>query len=751
MTTLKEVAARAGVSIATVSYCINNTHPINPETRARINKAIADLNYIPNSQARNLKIRVSNELCVILPDLENLCYAEYLKGMLMAADAAHYSLNISCSYNDVSKEQDLIHNAISNNYAGILLVSCQPQNTDFFKKTLEKHTVETVFLDRLPQNLDVIFFGFDNYTTIHFLTQRLIATNYQDILLMTGPDSLFSESECISGFEDALDQANMNSLRGQELTTNATKEGAFKVSLQTWITNPPQAIITSSQTICQGVIEACHLANLRIPEDICIITLDVDNWNRSSFYPNIIRTNRPAYALGVQSCQALIKAIEKSETPENRFHLLRDSIRDYPLRLPMPRNLNIEKADLATATLNIACTNLPTINAINAVSLQFKNKYHVSLHFDVMTLDELFCVIQEDAHKEHPLYDIYLYDTSWFAYLQQTGCLRDLTDDVYSMPEMRRYFIEKNLDNCSYNGRIYGFPIVGGTQFLLYRKDLFNDPALGQEYKRNHKLSLRPPKTWKEFNTIARFFTQEYTPDSPTKYGTAIATFPNAEMILEFEPRLWSHGGSFFDTHGRLCMNSPQNARALANFVEAFRYSLPSVGSSQEVFSHFADGEVAMCLCYTEYAAQIQNSFHTEYLCRCGYSMLPGSTPVNVGWHFGVSPYCRKMEYVSRFFHWLHERHNSYYMSIFSGTSALEYPYKNHELKKLYPWIDLTADSMELCRSRIYPLKALHGFLPPTQFESIVCDALRTFPQTPEKVIECLEMMQTNLIRKMSQ
>ena len=76
MTTLKEVAARAGVSIATVSYCINNTHPINPETRARINKAIADLNYIPNSQARNLKIRVSNELCVILPDLENLlCFA----------------------------------------------------------------------------------------------------------------------------------------------------------------------------------------------------------------------------------------------------------------------------------------------------------------------------------------------------------------------------------------------------------------------------------------------------------------------------------------------------------------------------------------------------------------------------------------------------------------------------------------------------------------------------------------------------
>ena len=750
MATLKDVAARAGVSIATVSYCINNTHSLTPETRQRIQQAIADLNYIPNSQARNLKSQISKDLCVILPDLDNLCYNEFLKGMLLVAEEASYSLNIACTYNNVSKEQTLIENAISNKYAGIMLVTCQPQNTTFFQDTLIKHKIETVFLDRLPQNLDVIYFGFDNYNTIRFLTQRLLTANYQEILLMTGPNYLFSEAECIAGFEEAMDNVTPGYARECIFTTDTTKEGSFKVSLQTWIGNPPQAIITTSQSICQGVIEACNLACLHIPEDICIITLDVDNWNRSSFYPNIIRTNRPAYSLGMQSCQALIKAIEKSEMPENRFHLFKDAITEYPLHLPMPRNLNIEHSDLSLGSLNIACTDLPTMKAIKAVSLDFSKKYHLTLHFTVFTLRELFQEILEDSHREHPLYDIYLYDTSWFSYLQKTGCLMDLTSTIYGMPDMHRYFVEKNLDNCSVDGHIFGFPVVGGTQFLLYRKDLFTDPELCQAYKKNHHISLRPPKTWKEFNTIARFFTKKYNPQSPTDYGTSIPSVLNEELILEFEPRLWSHGGSFFDTHGHLCMNTPQNARALANFMEAFHYTKHDTATGLNVFEHFAKGELAMCLCYTEYAAQIQNSAHAEYLHRCGYSMLPGATPVNVGWHLGVSPNCRKMEYVMRFFHWLHQRHNSYYMSILSGASALEYPYKNHELKKLYPWIELTADALETCRSRIYPLKKLNGYLPPYQFERVICDALRTYPQTPEEISHCLDTMQQNILKELT-
>lgn len=750
MPTLKDVAARAGVSIATVSYCINGTHNLTPETRAKINEAIAELNYIPNSQARDLKRRTSREICAIFPDLENLCYNEFLKGILMQAESMNYSLNISCSYNDISQEQMLIRNAVSKNYAGILLVTCQPQNTEFFREVIYKHRMETVFLDRLPSKIDVIYFGFDNYSTLNYLTQKLIDTGYEDIALLTGPDNFFSESECIAGYQDAMDAARLTVGKDRQLTSNTTKEGAFSVFLHYWANNPPQAIITSSQSLCQGVIEACNLTMRRIPEDICIITLDVDNWNRSSFYPNIIRTTRPAYAMGAQSCQALIDVAERSEKPENRFHLLQDTIKSYPLNLPKPRPRFTAAPGIAAATLNIAAADLPTIHALKAVSHEFYKKFQIRLNFTIMDLKDLFALILEDSHREHPLYDIYLYDTSWFSYLVHTDCLKDITDDFYTSANISRYFVQKNLSNCCYKDRLYGFPIIGGTQFLLYRKDLFSNPELCLKYKQDHKISLRPPKTWKEFNSIARFFTREFNPESPTLYGTAIATSLNEELALEFEPRMWSHGGNFYNSHGHLCMNSPHNVSALTSFMESFRYSQKGLFSNQVVFSEFSKGHLAMIITFTEYAAEIQSSTHSEYLHRNGFSMIPGRVPTNVGWHFGVPKNCPQLAHTLNFFHWLRRRHTSYYMSILGGSSALQFPYQNHELQKMYPWIKLTQDSIDTCRSRSYPLKKANGFMAPNEFEAILCDNLRTIPQSPQEISDCLDHMQEEIIQALS-
>ncbi len=750
MATLKDVAARAGVSIAAVSYCINGTHNLNPETKARIQNAIKELNYIPNSQARNLKRQASRELCAIFPDLENLCYNEFLKGILIQAENSHYSINISCSYNDISQEQALIKNAVSKHYAGIFLVTCQPQNTEFFQDIQQHHPIEIVFLERLPEKMDVIYYGFDNYKTLHYLTTQLIQNGYQDIALLTGSSRHFSESECISGFQDAMETAGISIDENRILTSDTTKEGAFSAFLHSWVNTPPQAIITSSQALCQGVIEACNLTMNRIPQDICIITLDVENWNRSSFYPDIIRTSRPAYSLGKESCKALIEAIEKPEKTEDRFHLIQDTISRYPLQLPAPRRRGFVPSADAIGTLNVAVADMPTVQALKAISHEFFNEFRIHLNFDFFTFRELFTLIQEDSRREQPDYDIYLYDTSWFSYLFQSGCLKDITDDFYTSPESTKYFLPKFLSNCCRDGRYYGFPIVGGTQFLIYRRDLFSRQDLCLKYQKDHNLSLRPPKTWKEFNSIARFFTREYNPESPTLYGTAIGIDLNEELALEFEARMWGHGGNFYDHHGHLCMNSPQNISAMSNFMESFRYSPQSVSNNLEAFMEFVKGDAAMVITFSEYATQIQRT-HSEYLYKNGYSMIPSRTPANVGWHLGVSNNCRRLPFVLQFFHWLYRRHISYYMSILGGASALEFPYKNHELLKTYPWLSLSPDSVQVSRSRLYPLKKKHGFLAPNEFEGILCEGIRSMPQGPQEISECLNAMQKKVIHLLAQ
>lgn len=750
MITLKDVAARAGVSVAAVSYCINGTRTLSPDTRARILQAAAELNYIPNAQARNLKSCSSREICVIFPDLESLCYNEFLKGMLMQAEKLNYALTVCCSYNNIRTEQTLIENAISKKCAGLLLVTCQPQNTAFFQDILAHHSIEIVFLDRLPSRMDALYFGFDNYTAVHFLTSQLIQNGYKDIALLSGPQIFFSDSEAAAGYQEALDEASIPFRADRQLSTDTTKEGAFSVFLQSWANDPPQAVITTSQILCQGAIEACNLANLSIPKDICLLTLGVDNWNRSSFYPHIIRSSEPAYSLGAQSCQALIEQMEHSERPESRFHLLQDSITSYPLHFPAPRPSKALVSAHDPSVLRIAAAELPTIHAIEAISHDFYQKYGIRLNLQLFSLYDLFELIQTDSRKSDPDFDLYLFDTSWFSFLYHMDCLKDLTDEIQRSCGNAGYFFPQNLANCSRLGQIYGFPIVGGTQFLLYRRDLFTDPYLMRKYKENHRLSLRPPKTWKEFNSIARFFTREFNPDSPTLYGTAIATELNEELALEFEPRMWGFKGDFFDKNGCLQINSPENQTALSSFVETLRCCRPDTPSNQHVFSEFAKGHLAMIITFTEYAAQIQNSTHSVYLHQSDYSMIPGQIPANVGWHFGLSKNCRKSSEAVSFFQWLYQRHTSYYLSILGSSSALEFPYKNHELQKMYPWLTLTQDSIKNCRSRIYPFKKTNGYLAPHDFERILCDQIRTLPQTPKEISDCLDRIQKQVLHALS-
>lgn len=188
----------------------------------------------------------------------------------------------------------------------------------------------------------------------------------------------------------------------------------------------------------------------------------------------------------------------------------------------------------------------------------------------------------------------------------------------------------------------------------------------------------------------------------------------------------------------------------MANFMESFQYSPKGIRNNLDAFLEFVKGDAAMVLTFSEYATQIQRT-HSEYLYKSGYSMIPSHTPTNVGWHLGISNNCQSLPFVFQFFHWLYHRHVSYYMSILGGASALEFPYKNHELLRMYPWLSLSPDSVQMSRSRLYPLKKRHGFLTPNEFEGILCEGIRSMPRGTKEISECLTSMQKKAIHLLAQ
>lgn len=747
MATLKDIAEKVGVSVATVSYCINNTKSVKLSTRTKIMQAIEELNYIPNTSARNLKAESSKEIGVIFPNIDDICHSEILKGIISYTEDQDYSLNIAFSYNTPKLECKIIDQFIGKNIAGLIIITCQPENTEYFQNALIRRNIPSVFIEHFPNNIDANFLAFDNYNSCCYLTKKLIENNYRNIVLMTGYSDLFSEFECVRGFCEAHDDLGIPYSSNQTFETSMTKESAFRQTMLRIIDSPPEAIITSSELLAKGIMEALNLAGIKVPDQTCVITLGEECWNETNYLPNIIHTSRTAYTLGKRSIEVLLKNLQSPEFFEKEFMLFTDNIIGSHLKLPPVSKIKPVHI-VPKRTLRILATSLPTIFALHAISAEFEKEHHVKIHFDIVGYRDLF---EAGIHscENDDAYDIYLFDVSWLTYLAKKETFTDMSEFMNSNTDFHKYIIRQNLENCCYKGHYYGFPIVGGSHILFYRRDLFENPLLQKQFEAQHNSPLRPPKNWTEFNGIARFFTKEFNPYSPTTYGTSVIGSINEEFTLELLTRLWSFGGGIYDTNGCLQLDTPQNIKGFQNLLESCRYAEKNIfeASIDQSFRAFGSGRTAMLLSFTEYASQINDCVHGDIITKVDYSMLPGKTPANVGWNMGVSKKTKNLDLISKYFSWICDKRVSYYMTILNGQSVITCPYQNHEILKLYPWMELNSEGQNYSKSRIYPCQAKERLVPPYEVETILYNVFKKMYTKELSVADALREGQSTLIR----
>jgi len=105
--------------------------------------------------------------------------------------------------------------------------------------------------------------------------------------------------------------------------------------------------------------------------------------------------------------------------------------------------------------------------------------------------------------------------------------------------------------------------------------------------------------------------------------------------------------------------------------------------------------------------------------------MIPGKTPANVGWNLGINKNTRHAKLITEFFEWMCQKRISYYMTTLNGQSVVKYPYQNHELLKLYPWMSLEAEGQRCARDRVYPMRGKEGIVPPYEVENILYHLFR--------------------------
>ena len=289
-------------------------------------------------------------------------------------------------------------------------------------------------------------------------------------------------------------------------------------------------------------------------------------------------------------------------------------------------------------------------------------------------------------------FDVCMYDNPWLDILVANDLLLDITNFVRQETLDDSVFLDKLLDKVGMDrGRYYGIPFLFGPQILLYRRDLFEDPAICEAFKKKYGTNLHVPRTWFEFNVISSFFTRSINAMSPVEYGTSIAARNDVLLLPEFLPRVWAYNGRIFDEHGNPLVTSADFKKGLNNLIEAFKFAPPQTltYNVEDSIKDFYNGSTAMLMSYAAFIVDVNNITKSQIVGKIGYANIPGNHSVLGSWGLAIPSTNPDPAAALKFLLWTSDSEMSKYFTILDGQSPLKNVYTNDELTNHYPWLPL--------------------------------------------------------------
>ncbi|MDP4208612.1 MAG: LacI family DNA-binding transcriptional regulator [Bacteroidota bacterium] len=315
MSSLNEVAKKAGVSIATVSRVINNSPKVNPETRLKVQQVIKDLKYHPNRVAKRLRNKSAsgNLIGVLIPDIQNPFYVEVLRGIEDVAYENKYAL-IMCNFSQDEKKEQLYLDILQSESVDGLIAA--PTNEHDQKVTnLVKSGLPIVCVDRGLADVDVDVILVENQNGAYSAVDHLAKAGYKRIAYISGLRQLPSSQEREAGYSNALKANGIPIDRTLIRYGDSRHESGVKLCEELLnLPSPPDAIFAGNNLITLGALETIHKKGLTIPSQIAIIGFDDMYWS-ISLNPPLTAVKQPAYEIGRRAAEQLILRINDPARP----------------------------------------------------------------------------------------------------------------------------------------------------------------------------------------------------------------------------------------------------------------------------------------------------------------------------------------------------------------------------------------------------------------------------------------------------
>lgn len=311
MATIIDVAKKANVSPSTVSRFIN-TGKVQKETKARIEKAIKELNFTPSSTALSLRSGFSQTIGCITPKFNTDFCVEVLDGIesvlakgdfnMILLQAPIGSPHEEMNYTSLLKKQKV---------DGIILVA---------PRGISEEELTTIKQDGLPFILvegdpatGLACVGPNNYQGGYLATEHLIAHGHRRIAHISGPKNWYSCRERLRGYQDALAKHNIPFDPAIVLRGNTDMDSGFELTNQLLaLPSPPTAFFAFNDNTALGVINALGEAGRIIPDEAAVVGFD--NIRIAPYIrPSLTTVSQPMYDMGQTAAQRLIQMVRNKK------------------------------------------------------------------------------------------------------------------------------------------------------------------------------------------------------------------------------------------------------------------------------------------------------------------------------------------------------------------------------------------------------------------------------------------------------
>lgn len=308
-TSLKDLAEQLGVSIATVSRALRNSHEVGEEMKQKVQDLAKRLNYRPNPFAQSLRSEAPRMIGVVVPNLVTHYYAAVLSGIEDYATTNGYSVISSNSHENHEDEERAIDNFISLHVEGI--VACLAQDTVDYSHFIEINEmgIPLVFFARtcLPEMFSSVVANGDE--AAQQATDHLIRTGSRRIAFLGGPNHLDMVRRRKHGYLEALREHKLPIERSlvvcDKIDYDVAREAAITLLQRD---DRPDAILAFNDIITYAAFDGIKSLGLRIPEDVAIIGFT--EGDTSAFVtPKLTAIMDQAHITGMKACELLLRNI----------------------------------------------------------------------------------------------------------------------------------------------------------------------------------------------------------------------------------------------------------------------------------------------------------------------------------------------------------------------------------------------------------------------------------------------------------